>query len=147
MATVPTIEEHGTKGPVPGLSVRERWWGVSLYAMAFVACVGAIVAMNVFSGNFVWTAIFVPPVLIVALWLGLQGRSAFLDAHGREVLGVVLTTVAMGVVGLPSAVFVPVGLLVYALIAAFGVLCLMCGAWHAAKGWYYRAPLCRCFRV
>lgn len=101
-----------------------------------IACVLAVGSIGI--------GFWAPPLLTLGMWLGKRERSPFVDDHGREALNFSISLVIYcGIAFVVGAITCSVGwILLGPVIVLITFVGYISGAKHAARGEFYRYPMC-----
>lgn len=114
----------------------ERTYAMWIHIGGLIACVLAAASAGI--------GFWAPPLLALGMWLGKRERSPFIDDHGREVLNFSISLVLYA--GIAAVLgFITCGVGWFLLGTVIGIITLVgfiSGAKHAARGEFYRFPMC-----
>ena len=119
-----------------GVEEWERTYAMWIHIGSLVACALAVASAGI--------GFWAPPLLAMGMWLGKRERSPFIDDHGREVLNFSISLVLYcGIAFVLGFITCSVGWIVLGpVIAILTFVGYISGAKHAARGDFYRYPMC-----
>jgi uncharacterized Tic20 family protein len=103
---------------------------------ALIACGVAVVSIGI--------GFWGPPLFALIMWLGKRERSRFIDDHGREALNFSISLVIYcGIAFVLGFITCSAGWIILGpVIAILTFVGFISGAKHAARGEFYRYPMC-----
>lgn len=132
-----SIPNHGSHRPAPAVTQEwERTYAMWTHIGGLIACVLAVATAGI--------GFWGPPLFALVMWLGKRERSAFIDDHGRESLNFAISLVLYCAIAFVAG-FATCSVGWFVLAPAIVVLTLVgfiSGARHAARGEFYRYPMC-----
>ncbi len=85
----------------------------------------------------------IPPLVALALWQIKNSESDFIDDHGKEALNFQISLILLALVLIPVSIFTcGVGAILYIGLPILAIIGGVLGGIRAAKGQYFRYPMC-----
>lgn len=132
-----SIPNQGQHDSAPATTQEwERTYGMWIHIGGLIVCVLAVASHGL--------GFWAPPLLAMGMWLGKRERSPFIDDHGREALNFSISLVLYsGIAAVLGFITCGVGwFLLGAVIVVITFVGYISGAKHAARGEFYRYPMC-----